>query len=294
MYGSACPAIESVKTVAGRLPVNLIFVAEGEEERLSMSLREKFVPSHVNELKKAQAVLFPSAQRDMNDLVDVQGGSEGIIYLEFECCGKRWGRGPTEFGIHGAMKRVVDSPAWRMIKALGTLVSDDGKRVKVDCWYENVKKPGKEDLKIIKEAAKYYDPELEKETLKIKRFMNDEEDPNKLMTMMLFNATLNLDGIWGGYIGPSCKTFVPHKVISKHNIRFVPSQEMHELVRKTRKHLDKRGYEDIEMRVLGGYSWSKANFKSALARAVTETYNGFHAKYIFYPPVVSANKLPPA
>jgi acetylornithine deacetylase/succinyl-diaminopimelate desuccinylase-like protein len=287
-------SVESIKVVAAKLPVNLIFVAEGEEERLSVSLREKFVPSHVNELKKAQAVLFPSAEQDMNGLVDVQGGSEGLIYIELECSGKRWGRGPTEFGIHGAMKRLVDSPAWRMIKALGTLVDDNGNRVNVDGWYENVKKPSKEDLKIIKEAAKYYDPELEKKTLKIKRFMNDEKDPNKLMTMMLFNTTLNLDGIWGGYIGPGCKAFLPHKVTSKHNIRFVPNQEMRELVGKIRKHLDKRGYKDIEMRVLGGFSWSKANFKSALTRAVTKTYDEFHAKYIFYPPVASTGKFSPA
>jgi len=287
-------SIESIKAVTGKLPVNLIFVAEGEEEKLSVSLRNKFIHSHKDELKRAQAVLFPSAGQDQNGLARVRGGSEGILYFELECSGKRWGRGPTEFGVHGIMKRILDSPAWRMIKALSSLVSEDGNTVKVKGWYDKVVKPSKEDLKLVKEAAKYFDIELMKKSLRVKKFMNDVKDPVELVKMSLFNTTFNLDGIWGGWTGPGSKTLLPHMVTSKHNIRFVPNQEMEDLVKKIRRHLDQKGYRDIEMRVLGGYSWANADYKTHIAQAVIRTYKKFKVKYVLYPPVVSDNEFAPA
>jgi hypothetical protein len=102
--------------------------------------------------------------------------------------------------------------------------------------------------------------------------MNDVKDPAKIMKMSLFNTTFNLDGIWGGWAGPSSKTLLSHKVNSKHNIRFVSNQEMNDLIKKTRRHLDSKGFRDIRLNVMGGYSWAKANYRSEIAQAIINTY----------------------
>jgi acetylornithine deacetylase/succinyl-diaminopimelate desuccinylase-like protein len=105
-------AFLAMRAVRGKLPVNVIFVAEGDEERMDIGLRN-FVRDHQE--------LFKGADTMMGG-----GGSEGCVYIQLTTSGKAWGRGPVESDIHGSNKRSVDSPAWRHIKMLSSLVSEDG------------------------------------------------------------------------------------------------------------------------------------------------------------------------
>ena len=91
-----------MKAVMGKLPVNLIFIAEGDEERMDIGLR-KFIGEHSD--------LFAEA-----DALFVGGPSEGCVYVELTTSGKSWGRGPVQSDVHGVMKRTTDSPAWRHIQ----------------------------------------------------------------------------------------------------------------------------------------------------------------------------------
>lgn len=282
------------------MPVNLIFVAEGEEERSSVSM-PKFVLDHKKELEKADAAYFPVAAQDENGLAEMSLGSEGILYIELETNGGSWGRGPTEFGVHGALKLIVDSPAWRHIKMLSSLVSDDGNRVEIEGWYDDISVPTEEDLKLLRNgyrkstpAVEVFDPELIKKMLKIKVFMDDLEDKEEIIKRLVFGTSFNLDGIWGGWTGKGTKTFVPHKVTSKHNIRFVPDQDMDDLYQKIREHLDEKGYEDVGLRKLGGYPWALVDHKSDIAEAAYSMFEQFGAKYAIYPPVASVQMFFPA
>ncbi len=116
-------ALMSIKAVTGKLPVNIIFVAEGDEERMDIGLRN-FVRDHQD--------LFAGANGMLGG-----GSSEGCVYVQLTTSGKAWGRGPTISDIHGSNKRGVDSPAWRHIKMLASLVSDDGNTPLIDGWNEN-------------------------------------------------------------------------------------------------------------------------------------------------------------
>src|SRR5258707_1250752 len=117
-------ALMAIKAVTGKLPVNIIFVAEGDEERMDIGLR-KVVRDHPDLFAGADALLNFGGQAP-NGAGDVAGGSEGFVSIELTTSGKAWGRGPVQSDIHGANKRAVDSPAWRHIKMLASLVSDDG------------------------------------------------------------------------------------------------------------------------------------------------------------------------
>jgi hypothetical protein len=114
-------AFMAIKQANGKLPVNLIIVAEGDEERMSMGLN-KFVTTHPDLLKKADAMLMFGGQSAARS-ASVSGASEGLMYIELTTSGKAWGRGPTVSDIHGIFKRSVDSPAWRHILLLSTLIS---------------------------------------------------------------------------------------------------------------------------------------------------------------------------
>ena len=293
-------ALESVQQAAGELPVNILFVFEGEEERGSVSM-PGFVRDYEQRLKRADGVYFPIGSQDQNGLAQPMAGSEGILYIELETDGALWGRGPTQFGVHGAMKRILDSPAWRHVKMLSTLVSDDGNTVEVEGWYDEIAVPSEEDLRLLEEgyrksmpALEVFDPDLLKEVMKVKRFKGDLDDPKEILLEMLFSTSFNLDGIWGGWTGPGTKTFLPHKVTSKHNIRFVPNQTLDGLHGKIRRHLDDHGYGDVELRKLGGYTWALVDHRNPLAEAMYDTFEEFGVKYSINPPVANPIYTSPA
>jgi acetylornithine deacetylase/succinyl-diaminopimelate desuccinylase-like protein len=292
-------AVEAIQAV-DELPVNHIFVLEGEEEMGSRSM-PGFVERHQRRLRRADAVWFPICSQDQNGMARPLLGSEGLLYIELETSGARWGRGPKEFGIHGGYKRFVDSPAWRHIKAIGTLVEDDGNRVAVEGWYDGIAVPSEEDKRIIEEgyrnsvpALDVFDPELYKRFYKFDHYLDDMTDPKDIFYALNFGTSFNLDGIWGGYTGPGTKTFLPHKVTSKHNIRFVPNQRSEDLQRKIRSHLDKHGYSDVEMRFLGGYSWGVGKYRSPAAEAMYDMYEEFSVPYSISPPIGAFQLTSPA
>ncbi len=175
---------------------------------------------------------------------------------------------------------------------LSSLVSKDGNRVKVKGWYDDISFPTEEDLKLLRNgyrkstpAVEVFDPELIKMMLKIKVFMDDLTDKEEIIKRLIFGTSFNLDGIWGGWTGPGTKTFIPYKVTSKHNIRFVAKQDMDDLLRKIRTHLEEKGYKDVELRKLGGYPWACVDHKSDIAEAAYTMFEQFAVKYAIYPPV---------
>src|SRR5258708_20619053 len=118
-------AMMGIKAVTGKLPVNIIFVAEGDEERMDIGVR-KFVKDHADLFKNVDALIGESGQQNPSGSAGVGGGSEGCVYFELTTSGKSWGRGPVQSDIHGSNKRSVDSPAWRHMKMLPSPVSPDG------------------------------------------------------------------------------------------------------------------------------------------------------------------------
>src|SRR5215510_628679 len=83
-------ALMSIKAVTGKLPVNLIFVAEGDEERMDIGLR-KFMKDHPDLFKGADAMLRFAGQ-SVGGGANISGGSEGCVYVELTTSGKSWGR----------------------------------------------------------------------------------------------------------------------------------------------------------------------------------------------------------
>ncbi len=253
-------AMMSIKEVTGKLPVNLIFVAEGDEERMSIGYR-KFVRDHPE--------LFAGA-----DIMWGGGSSEGCVFVELITSGESWGRGPTYSNIHGGRKRAVDAPAWRHIQMLSTLVDETGNRVMIDGFYDDIEPLTPEEEQILVEAAEGYDVEVAAERLGVARFISD--DPLDVVTMSRYGTSMNLDGIWGGnmFEGGS-GAILPNRIVSKHNFRYVPNQDGLDIVDKLRAHLDKHGYEDVEINIVGDVPWAKMDDDNDMARAADRMRTAF-------------------
>jgi len=92
-FFNACQSILKVKG-KGKLPVNLIFVIEGEEEIGSLHLLQ-FVNQHQKQLARADAAFFPEATQNPKGKVIMELGVKGIIYMDLICQGGEWGGQPT-------------------------------------------------------------------------------------------------------------------------------------------------------------------------------------------------------
>src|SRR5438105_5689267 len=125
-------ALHAIRGANKKMPVNLVMVAEGEEEIGSPHIKQLAHRPEVREaLSKCVGVFMPSATQDLDGIVTVNLGSKGVIELELVSDGAKWGRGPAK-DIHSSLKAMIDSPAWRLIHALNTLVSEDGNTIKID------------------------------------------------------------------------------------------------------------------------------------------------------------------
>jgi len=267
-------ACESIRAVGEEIPVNLVFVAEGEEELGSRHLPE-FIGQYLRELKRADAVFFPSADQNQKGKVIMSLGVKGIVYFELELDGKGWCYGPTQFDIHGSNKAWVDSPTWRMIQALSTMTEEDGNKVLIEGFYENVVPPSPEDVELLDKLEKTFDEEASKDMMKVERFIDDVRGKEALLKY-LYSPSLNIDGIWSGYIGPGTKTVLPYKITAKVDVRLVPNMTVEEVLPKIRRHLDRHGFKEIRIVELEeGYGWAKTSIKEPAAQAIVKTYMEF-------------------
>jgi acetylornithine deacetylase/succinyl-diaminopimelate desuccinylase-like protein len=262
-------AFRAIKAVHGKLPVNLIIVAEGDEERMDIGLR-KWVKDHPELLKGADAMYLFGGQAQSGS-AGYGGGSEGCVYVELTTSGKAWGRGPTDSDIHGSNKRSVDSPAWRHVKMLASLVSDDGNTPLIDGFFENMRPLTETQIADLKTAAARTDLKVAAANVGVARYIAD--DPFNMLRMQRLGTSFNLDGIWGGnmYAG-GAGAILPNKITSKHNFRYVPDMSGPDIVKKLRAQLDKNGYKDVEVKIIGDVPWAKMKSNTDIGRALKRTY----------------------
>jgi acetylornithine deacetylase/succinyl-diaminopimelate desuccinylase-like protein len=267
-------ALMAIKAVTGKLPVNIVFVAEGDEERMDIGVR-KFVKDHPDFFKNVDALIGESGQQSPSGGGSVGGGSEGCVYFELTTSGKSWGRGPVQSDIHGSNKRAVDSPAWRHMKMLASLVSPDGNTPLVKGFTDGIEPLSADETTQLKNAAAKVDMKVAAENIGVARFIAD--DPFTMLKMGRYGISFNLDGIWGGnmYAG-GAGAILPNKITSKHNIRYVPKMNGLEIVKRVREQLDRNGYKDVELKIIGDVPWAKMSYDTDIARAMTQMYDQFN------------------
>jgi acetylornithine deacetylase/succinyl-diaminopimelate desuccinylase-like protein len=237
-------ALMAYKAVNGKLPVNIIFIAEGDEERMDIGLR-KFMTDHSDLLAEADALYSG-------------GPSEGCVYVELTTSGRSWGRGPVESDVHGAIKRTADSPAWRHAHMLASLTSNDGNTPLIKGFFDNKEEPTAAEKEQLKQQASHMDLKRMARSSGVARFMSD--DPYQVAYDARFGTSFNLDGIWGGNMyGGGAGAILPNKITSKHNFRYVPKMDGLDIVKKLRAQLDANGYKDVELKLIGDVPWSRGS-----------------------------------
>ena len=241
--------MHAIYEVTGSMPVNLIFIAEGDEERMSIGLRQ-FVRENPDLFRDADA-MYRTGRQSRSGAAGFSGGSEGCVYIELTTSGESWGRGPVASNIHGIHKRSTDAPLLRHIKMLDSLITDDGNRVHVPGFYDGAAPLSPAEEEMFRSSAENLDLAIAAENIGVARFMTD--DPLEHLMNARYGISFNMDGIWSGNMYPGgAGAILPNRVTSKHNMRYVPNMDGLDMVQKIRDYLDEQGYEDVEMTIIGG------------------------------------------
>jgi acetylornithine deacetylase/succinyl-diaminopimelate desuccinylase-like protein len=264
-------ALHAIRAAGRKLPVNIVLICEGEEEIGSPHFSQiANKPNILAALRKCEGIFIPAGWQDKNGNVSVNLGSKGIIELELIASGEKWGRGPKG-DVHSSLKAMIDSPAWRLVAALNSLVTPDGNTPLIDGWFENVRPLTTREKSLIADAAKLGDEAQQKAMLGVTHWIDNLPYPDALVRLAQ-EPTVNIEGLVAGYTGPGGKTILPGRAVAKLDLRLVPNQTRAEAEKKLRAHLDKRGFIDIEMNVSGGYDPTEAAESSRLIQTELATY----------------------
>src|SRR4029453_7003565 len=151
-------------------------------------------------LEKAVGVIIPSSGQSIEGSTPLLLGAKGAVEIQLISSGEKWGRGPNK-DIHSSLMANVDSPAWHLVKALDTLVADDGHTPAIDGWFEHVRPLTDRQKQLIAQGVAKQDEASVKKSLGIRHWAFDE---NFLTSQqrLASQPTVNIQGLVGGYTGP--------------------------------------------------------------------------------------------
>lgn len=274
-------ALRAIRGAGKKLPVNLVLVAEGEEEigspHFSQVVRRPEVSAA---LKRCTGVFMPSASQDPDGGVTVSLGAKGVVELELIASGEKWGRGPRK-DVHSSNRARLDSPAFHLVQALTTLVTADGDPA-IDGFADAARPASAEQRALLDAAAARMQEATAKRMLSADRWAHDLPWRESL-ERFLFAPTVNIEGLVAGYTGPGGKTVLPHRAVAKLDLRLVPDMTFDGAVKALKAHLAKRGFGDIEVNPSGGYDPTSTPADAGVIRAELAVYERAGLDPILWP-----------
>ncbi|MBZ5602026.1 MAG: dipeptidase [Acidobacteriia bacterium] len=203
----------------GKLPVNVKFLIEGEEESGGEHI-EKYVASKPSELASDAAIICDTAMF-APDLPTITTGLRGIVYGEIHVQGARTDLHSGDYG--GAAPNAVEAAA----QIIAALKDRDG-HIRIPGLYERVRKPGESEISAWKSLPFNAEEFREKEVGSIALAGEPEIS---LFERMWARPTFEVHGIRGGFVGEGSKTVIPARAVAKISLRLVPDQQPEEVIR---------------------------------------------------------------
>jgi acetylornithine deacetylase/succinyl-diaminopimelate desuccinylase-like protein len=247
------------------LPFRLIWIVEGEEEIGSPSL-DRFLKKRFPDLK-ADLCWWEYGEVDRSGRPIILMGFKGILAVELECRTAR-------ADLHSSLGAIFDNPLWRLAAAVSSLRDGSG-RILIDGFYNDVIAPDAGSAKL-SATPPFPLADLQSETGG-RRLLAGVDDRNFYRHLNL-EPCLNVNGFHGGYDGEGAKTVLPCVGMAKLDFRLVPGQEPLHIVDLLRRHLDAKGFEDVDLKILDaeviGVRSDPSHFAVELGASLLEKWFG--------------------
>lgn len=262
----ALAVLRAFREAGVALPVNFRFLIEGEEEIGSPSL-PGYIAANRERLAACNAAFIPYFGTTARGDTIIRLGFKGLMLLEFRVTGGDWG-GPARGDVHALHGALVGSPSWQLIRALSTLL-DDSERLCVDGLAEVTPAPGAEARALVAQAAKTFDLDAYGADLGVRRLKSSVE-PLRALEELMFACTLNIDALSAGALeeGKEPATVIPKTARAFADLRLVPGVEPQTVMSLLRAHLDRRGFQHVEIRLRSSYPASQCAADEPVVRAL--------------------------
>jgi acetylornithine deacetylase/succinyl-diaminopimelate desuccinylase-like protein len=251
-------AVEAYQKSFGKLPVCLRFIVEGEAGIGSPSLY-RFTEEN-KELLAAEGCIWEEGHKDTQDRFVISLGFKGITFLELRVHGAR-------SDLHSKWGAIVPNPAWRLVQALSTVTSPKGV-ITIDGFSSHIAPIALEDAEALKEI--HLDEAGLKREFRIGGWLRGMRG-GTLVKEHIFGPTCTICGIQTGHTEAGAKTVLPSYAMARLDFRLVPDLTPQLVAELLRKHLDVRGFKDVEIIELGSAPVTKSSRDSAVARAAIES-----------------------
>lgn len=267
--------VEAWQKILGRLPIKIKWLIEGEEEIGSPHLDE-LAQKYGDFWKDADVCLWETGGVDAEDRPKLTLGLKGLDYVELECQF-------NQRDLHSGYAAVVASPVWQLINALSSLRDPEG-QVTIDGFYRKARKPSAAEMRLVKEQK--FDARKLLTTLGAEKSLENPRDKIKFLSRLFFKGTCNLAGIWAGYTVPGAsKTVLPNKATAKLDLRLVGGQKRKDILRKLRRHLDRRGFRDVIIRDLTGEEVGKTPVNNKYVRLAAKVLEKAYGQKPYIEPI---------
>ena len=218
------------------LPCNVKFMIEGEEEVGSDNLGP-FCKENKKKLA-CDMVLISDTSIIANDCPSISVGLRGLSYVEVEVTGANR---DLHSGVYGG---AVANPINILSKMIASM-HDENNHITIPGFYKDVQVVSRKERREMNKAP--FDLKDYKEDLEI-----DKEHGEKGYTTLertSIRPTLDVNGIWGGYIGEGAKTVLPSKAYAKISMRLVPNQKHEKITKLFTKHFNKIAPKSVKVKV---------------------------------------------
>lgn len=231
-------ALQLLQKRDGGLPVNVKFIVEGEEEIGSPNI-DAYLEKYAD-LFAADVCFWEGGGKNVNDDIILSGGIKGIAYFD------AW-VDSADTDIHSSKGAVVNNAAWRLVHALASLRTPDNK-IAIEGFYDLMTEPTEKEREVVKSIP--FDPESEKEVYGLKHPLITDDLDYTPQEALVFYPTLTISGLLSGYTGEGTKTVLPKTASAKLDFRLVPGYSAPKVEKVLRAHLDKQGFEDVQLKLL--------------------------------------------
>jgi acetylornithine deacetylase/succinyl-diaminopimelate desuccinylase-like protein len=261
-------AIEAIKAVYGRPPVNIKFLIEGEEEVGGLSVAE-YVAKNPAKLK-ADVALVSDTEMYAPGLPTLNIGLRGLVYLEIEA------RGPMRDLHSGLYGGAAPNAVFGLIELLAKAKDADG-HIVIPGVYNDVEPPSAEE----KESWKHL-PFDEDEYLKNEVGSTEltGEPGYSVFERTWARPTFEVHGIAGGFTGAGAKTVIPAKAVAKVSIRLVPRMDPEKIIRAVEQFVKENAPRGIqcEVRVLSAGPGLMVNTDHHAIRVAAKAFSDIFGK----------------
>jgi acetylornithine deacetylase/succinyl-diaminopimelate desuccinylase-like protein len=274
-------AIEAWLATRGPLPCKIKWVIEGEEEIGSPNL-EAFAQAHAD-LLQADGCLWECGGRNELDQFSLWLGLKGIAYFEL-----RLKMLATD--AHSANAPMLPNAAWRLVWALNSLKTPDD-RITLDGYWEHVKPPSAAEMELVDQLP--FDAQKIKSVYGVRHFINDM-DARAAKRAFYFDPTLTICGFESGYTGQGSKTVLPKEARVKLDFRLVADLTPDLIYDLLRRHLDRRGFNDIEIvRFAAEHSASSSPSAGIVQAAMRASRTIYGTEPVIYPRMPGSGPMYP-